>query len=82
MGFKQPNRKPVKDPRYQTEGNIFVGIDFPVTGSQGDQYFVSMHEKGFSCVCTGFTMHGKCKHIKLIVDRLTSDHKRFKFSYN
>lgn len=72
------NRKPIKDPRYQTKNSIFVGIDFPVIGSKGDEYFVSMHENGFSCVCTGFTMHGKCKHISKIVDRLTSDHIRYR----
>lgn len=72
------NRRPLKDPRYQTEGSIFVGIDFPMVGSKGDQYSVSMHEKGFSCTCTGFAMHGRCKHVTAIVDRLVSDHQRYK----
>ena len=39
----------------------FVGVEWPVTGSKGDQYTVVMHNKGFSCDCPAYV---KCKHIK------------------
>ena len=41
----------------------FVGVEWPVTGSKGDQYTVVMHDKGFSCDCPAYV---KCKHIKAI----------------
>ena len=39
----------------------FVGIKWPVTGSKGDQYTVTMRDSGFDCDCIAFR---KCKHIK------------------
>jgi hypothetical protein len=75
---RQFDRKPHKDDRYKTEGNVFVGIDFPITGSKGDRYFVSMHEKGFTCSCIGFTVRGKCRHIEIIVKRLTGHHEMYR----
>ena len=39
----------------------FVGVEWPVTGSKGDQYTVEMTEYGFECNCIAYR---KCKHIK------------------
>lgn len=49
-----------------TEGHPFVGIEWPVTGSKGDQYYVTMHDRGFECTCPAFR---KCKHIKFIEEK-------------
>lgn len=56
-------RNPLKIQGFNTKNHVFQGIIWPITGSKGNQYEVEMHENGFSCTCTGFTMHGKCKHI-------------------
>lgn len=67
------NRKPFKFTKFTTKGHIFVGIVWPVVGSRGDQYHVEMHDNGFTCTCTGFTMHGKCKHIHGVYRRITDE---------
>ena len=38
-----------------------MGVQWPVTGSKGDQYTVEMTEYGFECNCIAYR---KCKHIK------------------
>ena len=63
-------RSPIKITGYETKGSMFVGVVWPVIGSKGDKYEVEMVEGGFKCTCTGFTMHGKCKHIQGVWDRL------------
>lgn len=35
---------------------------FNVQGSKGSTYVVSVREGQYSCTCTGFKYHGKCKH--------------------
>lgn len=35
---------------------------FNVQGSKGSTYVVSVRESQYSCTCTGFKYHGKCKH--------------------
>ncbi len=35
---------------------------FNVQGSKGSTYVVSVRENQYSCTCTGFKYHGKCKH--------------------
>ena len=45
----------------------FVGIRWPVTGSKGDQYTVTMRDSGFDCDCIAFR---KCKHIKQVEERI------------
>lgn len=35
---------------------------FNVQGSKGSTYVVSVREHQYSCTCTGFKYHGKCKH--------------------
>ena len=34
----------------------FVGVEWPVIGSKGDQYTVVMHDKGFSCDCPAYVL--------------------------
>lgn len=33
-----------------------------VSGSKGDSYTVSLIDGRYSCTCTGFKFHGRCKH--------------------
>ena len=40
--------------------------DFPVVGSKGKLYTVKKSNGSYSCNCTGFEFHGKCKHIQLV----------------
>lgn len=45
------------------EDPIPVGREFKVTGSKGDVYTVTENLGEWSCSCTGFKYHSKCKHI-------------------
>lgn len=43
--------------------------DYPtwtVLGSKGDKYTVSKVDGQYSCSCTGFKFHGRCKHVSKI----------------
>ena len=52
------------------KNNFLVGTEWTVDGSKaGSTYTVALTPKGFTCDCTGFTFHGKCKHSKQIVER-------------
>lgn len=44
-----------------TENHPFVGVRWPIIGSRGDQYTVTMYDRGFDCDCPARV---KCKHIK------------------
>ena len=48
----------------------FVGIKWPVTGSQGNTYTVTMRDSGFDCDCIAFR---KCKHIKEVEKRIVGE---------
>jgi hypothetical protein len=50
-----------------TQGHPFVGVKWPVTGSRGDEYTVTMYDRGFDCDCIAFR---KCKHIREVEQRL------------
>jgi len=39
---------------------------FPVAGSKGMVYNVTKNNNHYSCDCTGFKYHSKCKHIDLV----------------
>lgn len=41
---------------------------FTVNGSRGSKYTVTQNGTKWSCTCTGFQYHRKCKHIKEIQD--------------
>ena len=51
-----------------TKGHPFVGVRWPVTGSKGDQYTVTMTDYGFECNCVAYR---KCKHIKGVAERFS-----------
>ena len=34
-----------------TKGHWAVGIEWPVTGSKGDQYTVTLRDRGWDCNC-------------------------------
>jgi uncharacterized Zn finger protein len=46
-----------------TKGHWAVGIEWPVTGSKGDQYTVTLRDRGWDCNCIAWR---KCKHIKAV----------------
>ena len=48
----------------------FVGVRWPVTGSKGDPYTVTMRDSRFDCNCISFR---KCKHIKEVEKRIVGD---------
>ena len=48
----------------------FVGIKWPVIGSNGDEYRVTMRDSGFDCTCIAFR---KCKHIKEVEKRIVGE---------
>ena len=50
----------------ETKGHPFVGVQWPVVGSKGDNYSVEMTDYGFSCNCPAYR---KCKHIKGVEER-------------
>lgn len=50
-----------------TENHPFVGVEWPVIGSKGDEYTVTMYDQGFDCDCIAFR---KCKHIREVEQRL------------
>jgi hypothetical protein len=54
----------------ETNGHPFVGIQWPVEGSKGNQYLVGMYDSGFDCTCIAFR---KCKHIKAVEERICEE---------
>ena len=53
-----------------TKRHPFVGIRWPVTGSKGNEYIVTMRDSGFDCSCIAFR---KCKHIKEVEKRIVGE---------
>ena len=56
-----------------TKKHFLIGTAWPIEGSKGNTYTVTMHDKGFTCECHGFTYRGKCKHTTGIEDILSSE---------
>ena len=56
-----------------TKKHFLVNTIWPIEGSNGNEYSVEMHEKGFTCECLGFTYNGKCKHTIHVESLLTTD---------
>ena len=50
-----------------TKKHPFTGITWPVIGSKGNEYKVTMYDSGFDCTCIAFR---KCKHIKEVEKRI------------
>lgn len=46
-----------------TKGHWAIGLEWPVTGSKGNKYYVEMNNYGFDCNCVAYR---KCKHIKQV----------------
>lgn len=63
-------RKPLQLPGIEFKDHIFVGIVWPYTNRKGDTYHIEMTSKGYKCECIGFQMHGKCKHIHGVHERI------------
>ena len=53
-----------------TRGHHLVGVQWPVVGSKGDEYTVTMYDRGWECTCPTWR---KCKHIKSIEQGLVND---------
>ena len=53
--------------RINTKDHPFVGVKCPVIGSKGNEYTVTMYDRGFDCNCIAYR---KCKHIKEVEDRI------------
>jgi hypothetical protein len=57
----------LKPTLFDPKDHWMVGIQWPVKGSKGNEYNVSLTDKGFECECIGFSYYGKCKHSTAIV---------------
>jgi hypothetical protein len=60
-------KKYLKPSAFDPKDHWMVGISWPVKGSKGNEYQVTLHDKGFECECVGFSFHGSCKHSKAVV---------------
>ena len=49
-----------------TKDHWAIGIEWPVQGSRGDTYTVTMTKWGFECNCIAYR---KCKHIKSVEEK-------------
>ena len=56
-----------------TDNHPFVGVKWPVIGSKGDEYTVTMYNKGFDCNCPAWR---KCKHIKAVEEVICNDGRK------
>lgn len=46
-----------------------IGLEYPIQGSNGNTYTVTITDNGFTCDCIGMTYHGKCKHTQGVAQR-------------
>ena len=61
----------LKPTQFKPKGSMFEGLVWTVSGSKpGTSYAVELHEKGFTCECSGFTFRGKCKHSESVNKRI------------
>lgn len=67
--MKRTTKRYFKPEGWNFKNNFLAGTDWSVQGSKANSvYTVTLDTNGFSCDCTGFTFHGKCKHSQQIVD--------------
>ena len=62
--------KYLKPTAFNPKNHWMVGIVWPVQGSKGNEYSVTLHDRGFNCDCAGFGYYGYCKHSKSIVKQV------------
>jgi len=62
-----------KPKEINTKNHFLVNTIWPIEGSNGNEYSVEMHDKGFTCDCQGFTYRSKCKHTIHVESLLTTD---------
>jgi hypothetical protein len=67
-----PFKTPLKLPGVSFDNHHLIGFSWPYTNSQGKTYHTTMTDRGWVCNCTGFTFHGKCKHIRGVHERLVA----------
>ena len=60
----------LKPSSFDPKDHWMVGVEWPVNGSKGNEYSVTLHDSGFECDCPGFGFHGYCKHSKSILKRI------------
>lgn len=63
-------KKYLKPTEFSPKGHWMVGITWPVVGSKGNEYSVTLDERGFECDCPGFGFHGYCKHSRSVVKKV------------
>jgi len=65
--FKQTYLKPTV---FNPKNHPWTGITWPIEGSKGNTYDVTLHDKGFTCDCPGFSFRGKCKHSQSVLNQV------------
>jgi len=60
----------LKPKEFDPKGHWMTGIVWPVKGSKGNEYSVTLHDSGFECDCPGFGFHGYCKHSKSVLKQV------------
>lgn len=67
---KSKFKRYLKPTAFDPKDHWMVGIVWPVKGSKGNEYSVTLHDMGFECDCTGFGFHGYCKHSKSVLKQV------------
>jgi hypothetical protein len=68
--MKKHQKKFLKPTEFNPKDHWMVGLVWPVSGSKGNEYSVTLHDKGFDCDCPGFSFRGACKHSKAILQKV------------
>ena len=56
------------------KNHYLEGTTWSVQGSKKDSFYsVVLTKNGFSCTCTGFQFHGKCKHATEVVEKFDTE---------
>jgi len=63
-------KKFLKPTEFDPKNHWMVGITWPVKGSTGNDYSVTLHDVGFECDCQGFGYHGYCKHSRSVLKQV------------
>jgi hypothetical protein len=64
----------LKPAGWNFKNNFLVGTEWSVAGSKKDSFYtVVLTDQGFSCECTGFQFHGKCKHSTQVIERFDDE---------